>query len=586
MKPMYISVMIVLVMILVTFNTAFYFVNRNVILAEHHNDLNSLLSNIAITIENNNRALSFYEKMLAEKLHAASIAIQHALPPHIKDVKNEDLVALREKLLVDQITLFAKDTSDFVGVKSTDPDQIGVHTKEFGENWNRMFSQLMEGHEVQLEENFGQALPGFWSGPLDTYSTRPGEVYKWGYYNDGSTDYIIDPFVNESRIEQFENEAGVNAVIREKRLQDPKIAEISVLNYNALMNETEKHPMEKEKDITVYHNRLLLNGSYSFKSDLDREFAQKAVSLQKPVHEVVEVNGKMLLRSYMPISLTIDGNFQNYQSIIIASSDYVSIQNELNDRMFEIMLYSIFCFGIGSSFILVLSRYLNRQGALMKSVQNMYVGNIERMFTAIKEHRHDFNHHIFTLQGLFSMKRYEEVDAYLKNLTKIQVTLNDMIHISIPAFSGLLQTKLAESVDKQIQFEHHFERFELVNLDIKKTTHIVRILGNILDNAFHAVQENDSDNRKVTMIGRVNDQIMRFKIYNNGPLIEPDHLLRIFEDGFTTKEKKGGSGIGLSSSKRIIESYKGKIDVTSNNEWTTFEIQIPLSQREIVHISS
>ncbi|WPS85679.1 ATP-binding protein (plasmid) [Brevibacillus halotolerans] len=586
MQRIYVSFMIVLIMILITFNTVFYYANRDVILREHHKELDGLLVNIGITIENNNRALNFFEQLLAEKLHATSIAIQYALPPHIEDVKKEDLVALKKKLLVDQISLFVKDSNDFVGIRSTDPDQIGMRTKCFGENWNRMFFQLMENQEVQLEKNFGQALPGFWSGPLDSYSTRPGELYKWGYYNDGTTDYIIDPFVNESRIEQFQNEAGVNAVIRDKMLRVPDIVEIGVLNYNALMSKTEKHQLEKDNDITVFHNRLVLNGSFNYKSDLDQEFAQKAVSLQSPVHEVFYVKDKLLLRSYMPISLNVDGNFKDYQSIVIVSSDYNAIQKQLNEKMFELILYSIVCLVIGFLLILVLSQYFKRQGILMTSVQNMYVGNIERMFKTIKEHRHDFNHHIFTLQGLFSMKRYDEIDLYLKNLTRIQVTLNDMIHISIPAFSGLLQTKLAESVDKQIQFEHHFERFELINLDIMKTTQIVRILGNILDNAFHAVQENDIGNRNVTLIGKVNNNKMQFKIYNNGPMIAPEHVPRIFEHGFTTKESKGGTGIGLASSKKIIEDYKGTIEVISNNEWTTFVIQIPLSQREVCHVVS
>ena len=57
---------------------------------------------------------------------------------------------------------------------------------------------------------------------------------------------------------------------------------------------------------------------------------------------------------------------------------------------------------------------------------------------------------------------------------------------------------------------------------------------------------------------------------------------KIFQAGYTTKEKGQGTGLGLAICKKIIEKHKGEIDFESGNleydsEYkTVFRIDIPL----------
>jgi len=37
-----------------------------------------------------------------------------------------------------------------------------------------------------------------------------------------------------------------------------------------------------------------------------------------------------------------------------------------------------------------------------------------------------------------------------------------------------------------------------------------------------------------------------------------------------------GSGLGLAISKKIIESHQGELNVDRKNEWTYFEIKLPI----------
>lgn len=63
-------------------------------------------------------------------------------------------------------------------------------------------------------------------------------------------------------------------------------------------------------------------------------------------------------------------------------------------------------------------------------------------------------------------------------------------------------------------------------------------------------------------------------VTDTGPGIAPEHLGRIFQPYFSTK--KGGTGLGLATARRIIEEHRGSLDVhTEPGRGTDFVIQLP-----------
>ncbi|GGK29200.1 hypothetical protein GCM10010965_22580 [Caldalkalibacillus thermarum] len=94
---------------------------------------------------------------------------------------------------------------------------------------------------------------------------------------------------------------------------------------------------------------------------------------------------------------------------------------------------------------------------------------------------------------------------------------------------------------------------------------LVTILGNLIDNAFEAVLENNKPEKKVTLFMTDLGHDLIFEIVDNGKGI-PDPLLdSIFKKGISTK-KQEGRGIGLYLVHKAVQSLNGYVTVTPGQE--------------------
>ncbi len=87
-----------------------------------------------------------------------------------------------------------------------------------------------------------------------------------------------------------------------------------------------------------------------------------------------------------------------------------------------------------------------------------------------------------------------------------------------------------------------------------------QVIINILNNAKDAILLSEVD-EKIIKIDVIDEgENIRIDIYDNAGGIPEDILPRIFNPHFTTKEEIGGTGIGLTMSKNIIEEhFKGSL---------------------------
>ncbi|MFQ5696384.1 MAG: PAS domain-containing sensor histidine kinase [Terriglobia bacterium] len=175
----------------------------------------------------------------------------------------------------------------------------------------------------------------------------------------------------------------------------------------------------------------------------------------------------------------------------------------------------------------------------------------------------------------------EEVsDAILAEIDRLKHVVNDYLRFSrlpqpVPVTEAL--RTLLESFLDFIQPEAR-ERGVRVEADLGTDPATVRIdadffrdaLLNLVRNGFEAMPEGG-----VLRVGlRRTEKELVLTLADSGRGVPPDILPRIFDPFFTTK--KGGTGLGLAHTRRVMEEQGGTIEcVSAPGEGTTFIIRLP-----------
>lgn len=101
-----------------------------------------------------------------------------------------------------------------------------------------------------------------------------------------------------------------------------------------------------------------------------------------------------------------------------------------------------------------------------------------------------------------------------------------------------------------------------------------QVFMNLIVNGIDAMEEGGV----LTLTTSATDDEVLIAIRDTGTGIESEHLSHIFEEGFTTKAKNKGSGLGLALSEDIINRHHGHIEViTEVGIGSTFIVHLPLA---------
>ena len=116
---------------------------------------------------------------------------------------------------------------------------------------------------------------------------------------------------------------------------------------------------------------------------------------------------------------------------------------------------------------------------------------------------------------------------------------------------------------------------------------IHQVLMNLITNACHAIQDDDGlividlcsatlDRSSGLHKNLVPGAYVCLKVSDSGSGIEKEHMDRIFDPYFTTKDKDSGTGLGLANVQSIVKNHKGHIEVESElGRGTVFSIYLP-----------
>jgi signal transduction histidine kinase len=108
---------------------------------------------------------------------------------------------------------------------------------------------------------------------------------------------------------------------------------------------------------------------------------------------------------------------------------------------------------------------------------------------------------------------------------------------------------------------------------------IQQILINLLENSAVFIKSNAIGRIVVTASNTENTLLI--SVHNNGPTIPDDMLPHLFEPFIT--QRSGGSGLGLSIVRRIVDAYNGQIEHKTDQGWpVSFIVSLPTPLKKVM----
>ena len=193
--------------------------------------------------------------------------------------------------------------------------------------------------------------------------------------------------------------------------------------------------------------------------------------------------------------------------------------------------------------------------------------------------------------GKLSKKQKESLSVIIRNAERLDNIIADFLEISRIEAARLKfdfrETDIKQLVKDTIAFMQGFAKEKNVtlvdkvkNLPLIKADpdRISQVLRNLINNAIKFSDENN----KIEVSAELKNDFILFGVKDYGRGISQDNQVRVFEPFYqvesSTRRKHGGTGLGLTICRGIVESQKGKIWIESEpGRGCKFNFTVPLT---------
>lgn len=231
-------------------------------------------------------------------------------------------------------------------------------------------------------------------------------------------------------------------------------------------------------------------------------------------------------------------------------------------------------------------------------VQSEKMASLGRMSAGII---HEINNPLnFATTGLFTLKKkakhvapeqQEEYNEILKDvedgIARVKNIVSDLRLFTHPNTDQLDQVQPAEVVASAMRFLSNEMKDKAaieIKLDPQQTVRanknkLIHVFVNLVQNSLDAMKEKPFPNGEKPTIwieGRDIKEASCLIVRDNGPGISSEHVDKIFDPFYTTKDVGEGMGLGLSICYRIMQECQGKISVrTEPGKFCEFTLEFP-----------
>ncbi|KXG76418.1 Sensor histidine kinase DpiB [Thermotalea metallivorans] len=263
------------------------------------------------------------------------------------------------------------------------------------------------------------------------------------------------------------------------------------------------------------------------------------------------------------------------QSAALMLFNYFALISNLFGRIRGEILFLNASVIFSTGLIFVFTKKLEQRAKKEKQIEinaiRSNLENTEELIHILRSQRHDYIHHIQTLQSMAFLKEYDKLLEYLNGIANNYLHVGQIIRIGNPPLTALLNTKKEMAERNGV----NFEIISTCKVDMPhiKSWDLCSIIGNLVDNAIEAALEDKQEPFVSVCIDQI-DAVYRFKIENSG-FLAGDAYENFYKPGYTTKESDG-RGFGLYIVKKLIEKYNGVIEIDATQyKRISFSIFLP-----------
>lgn len=209
----------------------------------------------------------------------------------------------------------------------------------------------------------------------------------------------------------------------------------------------------------------------------------------------------------------------------------------------------------------------------LKSLMNT-ITEVREYSDGLRAQTHEYANKLFLLSGLLQLDRHQEALEFIQKESVIHQQQNQVLFNQIhdTHVQAVLLGKISKASEKKILLEIDAESYVDPFPVHIEAADIAIIIGNLLDNAFDAV-EHQLEKKVAFSITGVGSEII-IEVTDNGKGISSEALTSLFTLGYSSKGDK--RGYGLFNVKRIVESLGGTVEVNNVREGRTiFTVYLP-----------
>jgi PAS domain S-box-containing protein len=239
------------------------------------------------------------------------------------------------------------------------------------------------------------------------------------------------------------------------------------------------------------------------------------------------------------------------------------------------------------------NKELKELDAVKTDFQNLISHELKTPLTAMSAHLEILEDKDFSSLPEEGKKFKESLDSIKRNNNQLKILINNLLEITrIQARTFVLDIEKVDASEVAMEVINDLEA--LVDLDKIKIVkrfckipkisvdkqRLIEIFSNLITNSIKFTEKGE-----ITITCKRKGKFVLFKISDTGIGIKKDKIPHLFEKfyqaGNPLSNKYGGSGLGLSITKQLLELQGGEIKVKSTyGRGSTFTIKLPIKYRK------